>query len=58
MKKNKSRNSIKSIAPIKGGKKSTDVLKTYSFPEYGVSIQAIDLQSAKIQLNKRLKGEN
>ena len=33
-----------------------EVLKTYTFPEHGVSIRAVDMLSAKKQLEKRLKG--
>ena len=38
-------------------RKAVDVLKTYTFPEHGVSVRAVDMPSAKILLEKRLKGE-
>lgn len=42
-------------APVKGEAKASDVLQTYSFPEHGVSIQAVDMQDAILKLNVMLK---
>lgn len=56
-KSKKSKTVKKTIVPVKGSIKGREPLRMYSFPEYGISIRAIDLQSAKIELNKRLEGE-
>lgn len=43
------------VAP-KEGEKKVDVLQTYSFPEHGLSIQAVDMQDAILKLNAMLEG--
>lgn len=40
----------------KSTKQGIDVLKTFTFPEHSISIQAVDMKDAKSKLQESLKG--
>ncbi len=46
----------KKTEAIKSTKKGVDVLKTFTFPEHSISIQAVDMKDAKSKLQESLKG--
>lgn len=47
---------FKPTKSLKSEKRGVDVLKSFTFPEHGVSIQAIDIKDAKNKLAERLEG--